>query len=49
MPIANGKKLVATIPNAAHLWIDNMGHDLPEAALKRMPDKIISNFEKITN
>lgn len=49
IPISHGKKLVATIRNADSLWIENMGHDLPDAALKKMTDKMISNFEKITN
>lgn len=49
IPISHGKKLVATIPNADSLWIDNMGHDLPDAALKKMTDKIILNFVKISN
>lgn len=49
MPISHGKKLVATIPNVDHLWIDNMGHDLPDAALKKITDKIISHCEKTIN
>lgn len=42
MPIAHGKKLVATIANADSLWIENMGHDLPDAKIDIMTDKIMS-------
>jgi len=49
MPIAHGKKLVATIPNAESLWIENMGHDLPDAKIEQMTDRMILLFEKDSN
>ncbi|MGB5554313.1 MAG: alpha/beta hydrolase [Flavobacteriaceae bacterium] len=45
IPIAHGKKLAKTIPNSTNLWIDNMGHDLPDWALEKMTDAIVENFE----
>lgn len=45
MPLAHGKKLVATISNADSLWIENMGHDLPDTEINEMAEKIISHFE----
>ena len=45
IPIEHGKKLAATIPNADSLWIENMGHDLPDAALSEITNKMISHFE----
>ena len=46
MPLAHGKKLVATISNADSLWIENMGHDLPDGAINEMAEKMILHFEK---
>ncbi len=46
MPISHGKKMVRAIPEADSLWVKDMGHDLPDAALKQMTDKMILNFEK---
>lgn len=44
IPIAHGRKMVETIPNADCLWLENMGHDLPDALLDTIADKIIKNF-----
>ena len=46
MPIAHGKKMVRALSNADSLWVKNMGHDLPESAIKEIADKLISNFER---
>jgi len=46
MPIVHGKKLVATIPNANSLWIENMGHDLPDSKINEITGSIISHIEK---
>jgi len=46
MPISHGKKMVRMIPKADSLWIKNMGHDLPEAAIPKITDKMILNFER---
>lgn len=45
MPITHGEKLVTTIANAKSLWIDNMGHDLPDAELRKITAAIISHIE----
>lgn len=46
MPIAHGKKMANTIPNATGLWIENMGHDLPDSKIDEMTNKMVSHFEK---
>ncbi len=46
MPIEHGKKMAGIIPNADSLFIDKMGHDLPDHALKTIADGIIENCER---
>ena len=49
MPIEHGKKLLVTIPNADRLWIENMGHDLPDGKIDEITLKISNHFESIRN
>ncbi|NZA28150.1 alpha/beta hydrolase [Luteimonas sp. SJ-92] len=44
VPIAHGRKLVATIPGARGLWIDDMGHDLPPHAIDPVTAALIAHF-----
>ncbi len=44
IPIAHGKKMASLIPNADGLWLENMGHDLPDALLDTIAERIILNF-----
>lgn len=44
--IAHGRKMAETIPNADSLWLENMGHDLPDALLDTIAERTIGNFEK---
>ena len=44
IPIAHGKKMASIIPNADSLWLENMGHDLPDALIDTIADKIIRSF-----
>lgn len=46
MPITHGEKLVATIPDAQSMWVENMGHDLPDAKIKEITDSIISHIQR---
>ncbi len=46
IPIAHGRKMVETIPNADSLWLKNMGHDLPDALLDTIANRAIENFER---
>ena len=48
MPISHGKKMVRTMAQADSLWINNMGHDLPDLELEEMTDRMILNFERGT-
>jgi len=45
IPISHGKKLATTIPNTHSLWVSNMGHDLPDMAIPKICEKMISHFE----
>ncbi len=41
IPIEHGKKCVSLIPNADSLWLDNVGHDIPDATIPVISEKII--------
>ncbi len=45
IPFAHGQKLIKTIPHADSLWLDNMGHDIPENLMDSITDKIIRHLE----
>lgn len=45
IPIAHGKKCASFIPNADTLWIDNMGHDIPDELIETISKRTITNFE----
>jgi hypothetical protein len=42
------KKVVRVLSNVDSLWVKNMGHDLHDAAIKEITDRMISNFEHAT-
>jgi len=44
IPIEHGKKCVTLIPNADSLWIDNMGHDIPNEFIPIISKRIIANL-----
>jgi len=44
IPIEHGEKCVNSVPNADSLWIDNMGHDIPDEYIPIISQKIITNF-----
>ncbi len=46
MPIAHSKKLASLLPGSDTLWVKNMGHDLPDAALGMITDKMLSHFNE---
>ncbi|MEO9893640.1 alpha/beta hydrolase [Aurantibacter sp.] len=46
MPISHGKKMKTIIPNAHSLWINNMGHDLPDSKIDEITDAMLVHFEK---
>lgn len=47
IPIAHGIKCVNLIPNADSLWVDNMGHDIPNELIPILSKKIIENFNRM--
>lgn len=46
IPIAHGKKCASIIPGADSLWVENMGHDLPDQLSGMITSKMISNFKR---
>lgn len=44
IPIQHGKKCVNLIPNVDSLWVDNMGHDIPNELMPIITQKIMGNF-----
>lgn len=46
IPIDHGQKMVSVVPNADSLWLENMGHDLPDALLDTIAKRAIGNFER---
>ncbi len=46
IPIAHGEQLATTISNSESYWVDNMGHDLPDAAIPEICRRMIGFFKK---
>jgi pimeloyl-ACP methyl ester carboxylesterase len=46
IPIEHSKKCASFIPNADTLWLDGMGHDIPESLMDTISARIIANFKK---
>ncbi len=46
IPIAHGKKCASIIPNADSLWLEGMGHDIPDNLVNTLSKKIITNFKR---
>ena len=44
---AHGKKCAELIPNAKSLWVEGMGHDIPEVFLGDILKAIFGHFESI--
>jgi len=48
IPIEHSKKCVSIVPNADSLWLDDMGHDIPDTHVDTLSRKIITNFKRQT-
>ena len=46
IPIDHGEKCVSIIPNADSLWLNNMGHDIPDNLIDTLSKKIVKNFKQ---
>lgn len=46
IPVAHGKKCAAIIPGADSLWLNGMGHDLPDLLVDTLSKKMISHFKR---
>lgn len=46
IPIEHGKRCAALIPSADTLWIENMGHDIPNVFIPRITEKVMENFNR---
>lgn len=49
IPIEHGKKCVENTPNSKSLWIEDMGHDIPDEMVDHITLKIIQNFNRNNN
>ncbi len=49
IPIDHSKKCVSIIPYADSLWLDGMGHDIPDNLVDTLSKKIITNFKRRTH
>ena len=45
IPLAHGQKMARLIPHSDSLWLDNMGHDIPDGLTELIVDKIIGHCE----
>lgn len=45
VPIAHGEKLAQVIPDARGLWLDDMGHDLPERVIGPVSRALTVHFD----
>ena len=46
IPIEHGQKCAAIIPGAEAVWVDGMGHDVPDAYNDIVVDSILANLER---
>lgn len=46
IPIEHGRNCVSLIPNVDSLWVENMGHDIPNKFIPTLSKKIIENFNR---
>ena len=46
IPIEHSKKLVQSLEKTESLWVENMGHDLPTAAIQEITEKMVATFEQ---
>ncbi len=46
IPIEHGRKMAKVIPKADSLWVDNMGHDLPDSKIDLISTKILKTVEE---
>lgn len=46
IPVAHGKKCASIIPNADSLWVEGMGHDIPDALAEKLAREILVRMER---
>ncbi|TMM58850.1 alpha/beta hydrolase [Maribacter algarum] len=49
IPILHSEKLAKIIPNAETLWVNNMGHDLPDGKIIEITKMMLLNFERASS
>jgi len=47
IPFAHGQKMARLIPKGDSLWLDNMGHDIPDILIPSIIDKITNHFRQV--
>jgi len=46
IPIEHGRRCAELIPNADTLWVEGMGHDIPNIFADKILEKIFQNFQR---
>ena len=46
IPFAHGQKMATLMPNVDSLWLNDMGHDIPDRLMVPIVNKIINHFEQ---
>ncbi len=46
IPIEHGKKCASIIPNSDSLWLDDLGHDIPDEFVDTVTSRIIINIKR---
>ena len=44
IPLAHGQKMVRLLPHSDSLWLENMGHDIPDGLIQPIVDKILEQY-----
>lgn len=44
IPLAHGQKMARLVPHSDSLWMDNMGHDIPDGLMQPIVDKILEQY-----
>ncbi len=47
IPFAHGQKVARLMPITDSLWVDNMGHDIPDVLMQPIVEKIVGHYETL--
>jgi len=47
IPFAHGQKMARLMPHSDSLWVDDMGHDIPDNLIPSIVDKVTHHFSRV--